>query len=252
MSKKKTHTDWGYLTNQFYIQTKHSYKNFFDLSTDHLASLEQAIKDNQVMEQLARDYQPLHEAFSEGYAKWKVERGKLAGATFEVEQMNEALMQQIGRWDVQLQNVYYSDTKEYKSLLPNKRRPFQAGPRAQRMQALKAFVKHLAEYPVLKDLHKEVNDFYQQFLLLKTQQQRQDTEFDRTAERLQELHHAAAGQMYRNLGMLIYLFETSYEITAFFKLSLVRRKKAKTKDNGEITEEFVDTFDPDTEIEPEE
>lgn len=251
MSKNKTHSNWSYLTNQFYIQTKHSYKNFFDLSTDHLSSLEQAVKDNEMMEQLARDYRPLHEAFSELYAEWKVERGKLSGLTFEVEQMQQTLTQQIGRWDVKLQTVYYNDTKEYKSLFPDNRGPFQTGSRAQRLQALKAFAKHLAEYPDLKDLYDEVNNFYQQFLLLRKAQQQQDTQFDRTIERLQELHQAAAGQMYRNLGMLIYLFGTSYEITAFFKLSLVRRKKARTDDHEEITEEFVDRFDPNEEIEPE-
>lgn len=241
---KNYHGGWVYFSNPFYVQTQKNYKNFFALSSNHLASLEEAAKTSALIERLVDDYQPLHEAFSEVYVEWQSAKGLLKGLTAQVDKKQETLVKRIGKWDVRLQTVFYQDTPEYQALLPQKRKPFQSGSREQRLQALKVFAKNLARYPQLAALQKEVGSFYQAFVDLREQQQRQQTTITRTAEILKGCHQRAAVQMYRNLGMLIYIYDTGYELASFFKLSLIR----KVSSNGDNETEEELAFPPSHEV----
>ncbi len=187
-----------------------------------MASLKQAIDEPRIQE-LTALYAPLHEAFSEKYIRTSKEKDKLRAKTLEVKRKEEALRQVIGKWDLRLQMVFYEDTAEYTTLLPNKRNPFQVGAREQRLMALSTFKGALTKYPELSALQKEVAAFHKEFNQLRSEQQEQATTVSRMIEQLKEVHAAATMQMYKNLGMLMFIFGNTYELTAFFKLSVIRR-----------------------------
>lgn len=213
--------NWSPLNNQFYNATKNSVPTFTTLSTDHASKLT-ARSSDPVIAALMSAYTPFHTDYLEKLANYNNKEAFYNSHTKRVEDNDAELIKMIGRWDVHVQTVYYNDTPEYMAIFPNGRAPFQGGRRESRLAALKQLSEALSSFMQLHQLHLMVADFYDVCIKARDKQQQMEQEVQYARQIFKEAHEAAAGQMYRNLGMLMYHFGASPQILQFFQVNLIR------------------------------
>lgn len=234
MSKHKAHESWQPLQNSFYNATVNSYKTFDILSTDHLAKLS-ADRTDTLIDTLYNSYLPVYQAFQTAYTEWRTAKGFYKSATQRVDAKQDLLIKLIGKWDVIIQNEFYTDTAEYTSLMPNGRSPFQHGGREQRRAAVGSLVEALRAYPILSALQVEVETFSNDLIALRHRQQELEHDVDRLSEKVSAAHQAASNALYRNLGLMMYSWGPDFRMTTYFELSLIRKTSASTNEEDLIT-----------------
>lgn len=227
----QTHSDWSSIQNQFYNATKDSYKKFNVLSTDHLSKLKNGMAVYPICTSLYNRYEPLHTAFTKTINEWQNANNFYQGATAKVDTVQDDLSKQIGIWDVKIMNVYYMDTPEYITLLPNGRAPFQTGGREQRIAAVETLATALANYPLLANVQQIVDAFAIDYKKKRDEQQQLEQSIPIKSKAVSDAHFAASDMMNRNLGLLIDAFGTDYIITSFFELDIVRNINQYNPDN---------------------
>lgn len=155
-----TKTVWSYLINPFLTVTDESYRLAVRISTYHIGALKSKQGDP-VFDVMINTYQPFHDALITQYEKWKTASGSQQGNTLGVQQLFNLLSStKIKKWDIAIQNEFDNTSNEYKSILPNKRAPFQNGSQTDRLTSVKALANAIKNIAALATVHADVQNFY--------------------------------------------------------------------------------------------
>lgn len=228
--------NWSPLNNQFWNATKSSVPTFTTLSTDHASKLT-ARSSDPVIAGLLSAYIPFHNDYLDKLATYNNKEAFYGSQTKRVEDNDAELIKMVGRWDIQIQATFYNDTPEYMAIFPNGRSSFQGGRRESRLAALKQLSEALANFIELNQVHSAVSSFYDTCIKARDKQQQMEQEVQHVRQLFKEAHEAAAEQMYRNLGMLMYHYGSSPQILQFFQVNLIRTVGSSGSSTAEENED---------------
>src|ERR1039457_1803508 len=117
---------WHYLINTFLVATFGSYRAMSKIANYTLNALN--LPDNTLLYIQYNRLLPLVTDFSIKYALWIASLGTSAGSVNSLYVEFQMLRgTYIITWDLQIQTVYRIKTEMYKSLMKNRRKPFQQG-----------------------------------------------------------------------------------------------------------------------------
>ena len=225
--------EWIYSQNQFNNSTKQSFALMLELGNDHIAKLQAQQADADIAALLART-QPLQLDYGKAYTKWKSATAVRKGATLKIDQLLAELSSlKIKQWDIQIQGQYLDGTPEYMALLPEKRGPFQSGPKDQRINAVEALSLRLGDYPVLAATQADVDAFRIQLLDARDEQQQKEQLIEQGSDDLEVARIELATMMYGNLGVLMDKYrQTPDYINNFWEVSLMQNTPPPTREFG--------------------
>ncbi|MCB0755978.1 MAG: hypothetical protein H6603_01675 [Flavobacteriales bacterium] len=216
-------SEWIYLQNQFNNSTKQSYVLMLALGNDHTAKLEAQQADADIAALLART-EPLNTDYNKVFTQWRSATAVRKGATLKIDQLLAELSStKIKQWDIQIQGQFLDGTPEYMALLPEKRGPFQSGPKDQRINAVSGLELRLAAYPVLAATEADVNAFKAQLEQARDEQQQKEQLIAQGSDDLEAARVKLATMMYGNLGVLMDKYRDAPDyINNFWEVSLMQ------------------------------
>lgn len=225
--------EWIYSQNQFNNSTKQSFALMLELGNDHIAKLEAQQADADIAALLART-QPLQLDYGKAYTKWKSATAVRKGATLKIDQLLAELSSlKIKQWDIQIQGQYLDGTPEYMALLPEKRGPFQSGPKDQRINAVEALSLRLGDYPVLAATQADVDAFRTQLVDARDEQQQKEQLIEQGSDDLEAIRIELATMMYGNLGVLMDKYRNTPDyINNYWEVSLMQSTPPPTREFG--------------------
>ena len=120
--------------------------------------------------------------------------------------------------------MYDDTTKEYRTLLPNHRIPFQSGTQIERTTAVAVLEQNLANYPALANVHDAVLDFLKQINTVLDSQKAALSQTSNTSAAVEAARVKMCVEQFRNYGKLVQLYaETPLLIGDFFDQENIRR-----------------------------
>lgn len=142
---------WHYLINQFTNSTRDNYKKMLKLSNYHDARLKKMMIDNPTDPEWAvlyNRYHAFHEAYVKAYTNWKSAGGQQKGQTLNIGQLLVLLRTKINKWDALIQAVdgFEKGGANHLALFPKGHRPFVAGAKAAKVNAVKVLGESLAPF----------------------------------------------------------------------------------------------------------
>jgi len=244
---------WRFLNNTFINVTQNSYRQCKKIADYTLAALQQAIAQAP-FDALHADLAPLVSNYNTLYAHWKSQLGFQKGKT---SQLNKDLAhlqsEKIRQWDVLIQMQYSQGSAEYVALLPKRRKPFQLGSQEDRIAAVAALSKSLANMAPLAAVKAEVDDFLSRLQANFTVQKGEKSTTQTDSAALENARIAVCVQLYATLGTLMVHFKTKPEDAgAFFDLQSIRHNEQSNfthnLSGGETRLALTHTFDKEEEI----
>jgi hypothetical protein len=245
--------EWLYAKNSILNATEGSFRLSFNVSLYHDAALQSESSDL-FFKTMYDDFHPLHEALRIAYESWKAQFGGSMGETENL----AVLMRQLRRnwiedWDIRIQNVYKPKTAAYIALLPQRRKPFQGGGQAERINAVNSLSIAIGNDQNLAALKIEIDAVYAQ--LMDALGRNKGSKINTTAqsEAIEKARVNMCIGMYRNLGKLIDKYaEEPKKISRFFDLANLRTRKQDVY-TGTLNDDaphmiLLHTFKPDEEI----
>ena len=213
---------WHYLINTFLVATFGSYRAMSKIANYTLNALN--LPDNTLLYIQYNRLLPLVTDFSIKYALWIASLGTSAGSVNSLYVEFQMLRgTYIITWDLQIQTVYRIKTEMYKSLMKNRRKPFQQGSFEDRFIALKALAKLLIGVPGLGATLTDVNA---KIAIMQGLMDAQSTDKSgkNTSSDILEASRIALGKMlYGVLGQLMDIFQdTPKDIAAYFDTTTIR------------------------------
>lgn len=218
-----TSKPWIYAQNTFLNVTSESYRLAVRISTYHLGAL-QSQAGEKFFDDLIEAFEPLHEALITSYDNWKSTSGTQQGKTLNINQLLSLLSgSKIRSWDISIQNVYAIDTPEYKSLLPNRRTPFQTGTQTDRLSAIDALSQAIGADAALATVKTDVDAFYTLLSTALNQQKGSIASTKSKSDTLEAARVAMCIAQYSDLGALMQKYATTPEnISQYFDLIAIR------------------------------
>lgn len=231
---------WSYLQNPFDNVTKSSYKLMYLMATDHFDKL-LARRSDAIINELYEFGKPSFEAFIIQYRKNGSDDANYQMYTLRFENLIAELSSTLARrWDVQIQTVFDIITPEYRSLLPNNRTPFQAGPYDIRINAVKSLSDQLLQFASLSALQKEVNDFHTLLIEARSQQQGVENTSQMNSTALENTRLTLAQAMHSIFGGLIrYYYLDLAMVESYYELRYLRRTSGSGDDNKPLVSEEI-------------
>jgi len=245
---------WNYAVNTFEVSTQGSYIKANIIADFHYSALVNMQKDPDIL-QMLKAYTPSYNNFKTNFTDWETQIGMQEGKTVDLNKLLDELASTlICNWDVNIQVKYNNKTGEYKSLLPHKRKPFQAGKQTERIAAVKALSTALAGFADFKTLKLEVDDFYKKITQAYDVQKVNKSSTTVNSKKVEDARLALCTAMYDNMGLLMHKYAATPEkICTFFDLEALRHGK-QTKYTGHIKPLTCHTiakhtFAPDAQVE---
>lgn len=217
--------EFKYLSNQFEVATRDSYKRAVKLSNYHDAALIAALQANAIFQPLYDRYHPLHLALENQYNLWKSKGGTQEGDTLSVKQLLVLARTKLQPWDVAIQVVYPRTTPRYKAIFPNGRKPFDRGSIDQRINAYNTLSLNIGADAALAAVKAEVDIVYSNLDKARTDQQSAKVTTKISSADLDTATTAAMVMQYRNMAWVLdNLFDSRENMcNAFFDLQTLRQ-----------------------------
>ena len=198
---------WSYLFNPFEVLSKRSLRKLLIFATDHYDKLSALSANDVFLQTLFQTLEKPFQEFSTSFQAISSTNSTYQSKTqvFETK-IIELSAEKIKRWDIKIQNEFLEGTEEYKSILPQGRKPFQTGMYEERVAAVQTLAQKLKNYAILSALQTEINDYALELRSLRSEQQGKEV-LSRNAEI--ELRQKAASliqAMHRIFGGLIWHF----------------------------------------------
>ena len=213
---------WVFLTNFALAASEGSFINAYRISQFHDAALAARIADP-YFKAIYDIYHPIHVAFETAYNNWKAQGGMQQGLTLNLTQLLALEVKKIKNWDIAIQAVYDDTTKEYRTLLPNNRIPFQRGTQIGRITAVSVLEQNLANYPSLAKVHDEVLDFVKQINTVLDSQKAALSQTNNTSAAVEAARVKMCVEQFKNYGTLVVKYaETPSLIGDFFDQEHIR------------------------------
>jgi hypothetical protein len=237
---------WSFINNVFITATDTSFRAMKKIGNYTFAALE-AKKSDPFFNKLLTLLLPFVSTYNDAYSTWVNNLGKQIGHTASLTDLLKTLRStKISDWDIAIQNVYRDKTAEYIALLPYHRTPFQAGSQDDRITAVEALSKAIGDDEKLKDIKKDVQDFYNQLVAAYNTQK--SSKSNNNSDALEVARIALAVALYGILGELMSYFKnTPAEIANFFDLQAIRNHEQSVFkhdiDGGETLLAVTHTFE---------
>lgn len=198
----------------------------FLMATDHFDKLAGRAPGDPVIANLYQFGKPFYDAFVKLYGKSVND-----DATYRMHtQLTQELLVKlrstlVRRWDVQIQTVFDNVTPEYRSLMPNGRKPFQVGAYDLRISHVKVLATGLERYPALDTLRAEVEAFHAQLLATRSKQQGVEFLGQVNSKEIENARVALAQAMHYIMGGLLQRFYLDLrKVETFYELKYLRKK----------------------------
>jgi hypothetical protein len=216
-------TPWGYLVNAILNSTENSFIKGIQISTWHFNALEKSAAVP-FIGLLKDDYEPFHTNYRAKYDAWIAQGGSQEGETLSLNQLLRLLSaSKIRKWDIAIQGVYPNDTPKYKSLLANKRIPFQQGRQIERIEAVKALSIAIGTDAALAAVKADADLTYTQLSDVHNSQQGSKMQTSVFSQELEIARVEMATAQYKDLGMFIYEYAATPDLIApYFDLKNIR------------------------------
>ncbi|MEI8203843.1 MAG: hypothetical protein WCH34_12555 [Bacteroidota bacterium] len=217
-------SDWSYLVNPILNATKGNYAKALRISIYHYSAL-YARRNIPFFLALYNLYSPLHLTYVNAYEEWMAEVNMKEGNTLRLKQLLVLLRSnKIKAWDISIQNIYDNTTKKYKSLLPNKRKPFQKGKQLLRIEEVKILSKSIGNDALLAEVKADIDLTYEQLKAAASAQKSSKTNTFSKKKALETARVAMCTMQYANLGALIQQMPSKpRQIAAYFDLKAIRK-----------------------------
>jgi hypothetical protein len=249
-------TIWKYLSIQFEVETRDSFKKALKLSNYHMSVLQKVAAEDPLTPLwlvLMTRYQPLHNAIVQRYNAWKNARGAQQGETLNVDQLLALMTANLNIWDPQIQVVFNRTSPQYKAMFPQGRTPFQQGPKDLRIEAVGALADALQPFPALSAVQSLVVTYYSQ---LDTARDTQGGAKGYTGVMSNTMENARVNAMimqYRDLALLMdHFWDNLTMVENFFDLATLRESAqteyTATLEAGESHALLTHTFMADEEL----
>jgi len=149
--------------NQFMNATKINYLKAITLSSEHLASLQQANTAdpaNIEIGNLLTRFVPIDAELQAAYIVWKSRGGQQQGSTLGIKQLMTLMKAKLDAWIYTITGIYAVTTEVYKTLFPNGRDPFYQCKRESRLKAVETLANTMADYALLAAVKIEVDNYF--------------------------------------------------------------------------------------------
>ncbi len=195
--------EWKYLTNQFEIATRDSFKKALKLSNYHDSALFMAKNSDPVFQVLYDRYHPLHINYTNSYSNWQSIGGGREGDTLNVNQQLDLALLKIDDWDVAIQVVYKKNTPRYKAIFPNGRKPFNEGGLDSRINAFLTLSINIGLDAALTAVKAEVDATYSVLDTARDEQEGAKADTTVGSGKVNTDRIAAMNMQYRNTGWVM-------------------------------------------------
>ncbi len=157
--------EWKYLLNQLETETEKNHRKGLVLSNYHHAALKAKELEDPTDPDWAfmlNRYNNPHIAFSDAYTNRIAAGFRLKGSTETLDDLLDNITVQLDDWDTLITPIYGKKSVTYKTLFAQGRKPFQQGPKEDRIKAVDTLAKLLDDYPLLATTKAAVIAFYNQ------------------------------------------------------------------------------------------
>lgn len=214
---------WIYLINTFAVQTNSSHKKALILFEDTYSKLISAGNQDPDIATIAANFEPYYRAYKDLNAQKQVASNRYEGRTSQFENVLAEIPTELRKWEAMVRIQYIEDSVEERMIFPNKRAPFSSGTYESRINAIKALVLNLQDFPNLQSLQTMVQTFYDKIEQARWTQQQQEGKNDSLSSLLEEKRIETCQEIYGILGLLMHKFRNNPDrIADFFDLTLLR------------------------------
>jgi hypothetical protein len=214
---------WRFLINSFLVVTLGSYRAMSLIANFTLNALN--VPTNTLVYAQYTRLLPFVTAYAAAYAAWVASLGTEEGSTLAVTNGYDLLGNTwIVTWDNTIQLVYNTKSTVYKTVLKNRRKPFQRGSQGDKLIALKAFAVLLTGVSGLSAVLADVNAKIAILQALVDGHATNKSSVKIASTAVETARVTVGQQLYGVLGQLMDIFNaTPGSIGAFFNLTAIRR-----------------------------
>jgi hypothetical protein len=244
---------WSFLNNVFLSATSNSYRAMKKIGNFTVAALD-AKKSDPFFNSLLTLLLPYVTTYNNAYSTWVSKLGTQMGHTASLKDLLKQLStEKIETWDLAIQNLYRDTTAQYIALLPYHRIPFQNGSQDDRITAVEALIKAIGDDTKLKDIKKEIQDFYDQLATDYNTQKGSKSSTSNNSDAVEAARIASATMLYGILGELMSHFKaTPAEVGNYFDLQTLRNIEQSVYkhdiNGGETLLAVTNTFEAEEEV----
>ena len=130
-----THSDWRFSINTFESNTSKSQKAMLTIGSYTYGKLK-AEETTPAIAAIILLYEPVYFAYRDISEQYGVKSGEKEGSTLGWKQYLDQMPLKLRQWEGMIRAIYTEDSPEEKAIFPDKRKPFESGTYAKRLEAL--------------------------------------------------------------------------------------------------------------------
>lgn len=216
---------WIYLSNPFFVATQNS----MSVSLEVSYFLDNALlndSSNPIIAAMYAIFHPVHLALIDAAEDYDVKFNIQEGCTLGLNNNFKILSKiKIKLWDNEIQIVHHNNTPEYKTLLPNRRKPFQSGKQLDRIHAVNSLNTNLTGDVPLANTKTDVDSFYNTVNGSYNSQKAAINNTKKFSNKFEEARIDMCIMQYKILGKFINEYAATPEVIAqYFALYIIRAK----------------------------
>jgi hypothetical protein len=230
MKKLKTvsRKRFNFLTNPFEVQTRKSYRKMLSVATK-THNILKGLQPDPFFAALFAEIEPAMLDYANLYGKFFGAFGSRKGNTLGLRlMMKELNHKKLPQWEGQVRALFPEGTAEETAIFLNKRKHFQSGPYATRINTVGVLAKALLQYPALAATQADVQLWYEQALALRNKQVGSKGLYGMGSSELEQQRIALADTLYGIMGRLMHHHKSNRDMVAtyfdFHRLFGARRK----------------------------
>jgi len=217
--------NWVHTRNPFSKALQKSFVRALMIVSSHRRRLE-AYNNDPELNNVYQRFGPVARAFERNYSIWLTTLARRKRRTQEIVDKLSALTLILEDWNIRIMVQYKPSTPTYKELMRGGRTAFHRGAIDKRIAHLQAFAVLLEPYPNLADVYQEVQVFASQLEHWRTEQNQWDEKVRLLSATLSASIPILADHMFKNLGILIFLYSSDPSmIVRFFDMELIRQRR---------------------------
>ena len=254
---------WIYLNNPFESALKSSYKKLIIFTTDHKDKLSAMLNDSFIADLYNQHFINAYQNFKTLYNDSRAVSADYHAQTKILEEQMATLSgKKIKQWDIQIQNFYMDDSREYQFLLGMGRKTFQNGSYEARMQEVTDLLGRVKKYGNLVNIYNDIQAFLVDLEKVRNLQQQLEGQTMIYARKLKLAREELIKSLHFVYTGLCWHFKEDIQMVAnFYELKYVRATYKPTDDEvNKVSEElpaytskeyFVNEIDENTAVEVE-
>jgi len=216
--------NWIALRNFFYTDTRGSFKKMYQLSTDHLSKLRIKAATDPAIQDILTFFEPFYLTFLEQYERFIDGRTAYHAKTAEFKELlGEVTGPMLRRWAAEIQMIYDSKSRQYKSFFPQGRTVFSRAKFDDRIQLVKTLGRSLVRDPQLAQLGRTVAAYGQQLEDLRDEQQGLEYSYSNNSTLLEQHREELSLGLFASFARLeFHYYRDIKQVADFYELKYFR------------------------------